>query len=138
MSTRWGDRSCSKVRETVVSEGQVIDYREGGRVSEVLPLQQKMGGGGRGRKGLSHAEATSFEVILTQELEVLAILKGVQKASSLYKQGRGWRNSFTRLEGWGVQQISEPQFFSVLAPPPPPFPLPVIDDQSLTTGEGCS
>ena len=59
-----------------ISKGLVINYGEGGsnsagRTTEVLPLQKKVlvmrkGGGG----------AKSFGVILTQELEVLAILKG--------------------------------------------------------------
>ena len=45
--------------------------------SEVLPLQER---GGGGRKGFSHAEGgggtKSFAVVSTQELEVLSIPKG--------------------------------------------------------------
>ena len=49
---------------------------------QVLPLQK--GGGG---KCFSHAERghTSFEVVLTQELEVLALLNGAQKVSTSLK-----------------------------------------------------
>ena len=60
--------------------------KTGGRTSQVLPLQK----GGGGGKRFSHAQGgggtTSFEVVLTQELEVLATVTGgggAQKVSTL-------------------------------------------------------
>ena len=52
----------------------------------------KMEGGGRGRKCFSYAEGggghNSFGIVLTRELEVLAIFKGeAQKGSTLLKGG---------------------------------------------------
>ena len=65
------------------------------------------GGGGGG--------TSSFEVVLTRELEVLAILKGRAK------RGRG-TNSFTLPKSFG------PAIFPFCSP----SPLPIINDQFLS------
>ena len=73
---------------SLASKGPVVDngvggggYKTGGQVM-FYPYRRKGGG-----KGLTHAEGVGgtqrFEVVLTRELEVLAILKGVQKVSTL-------------------------------------------------------
>ena len=57
-----------------------------GEGDQVLPLQK-----GGAEKGFSHAEGVggtnSFEVVLMQVLEVLAMLKGVAKTFHLSKTG---------------------------------------------------
>ena len=63
--------------DTNYGEGAGVTKREG--VSAVLPLRK--GEAGRGGEGFSHADGgwggrKRFEVVLTRELEVLAILNG--------------------------------------------------------------
>ena len=87
------------------------------------------------RKSVSHAEevmgvweggTNSFEipVVLTQELEVIAILKGGggQNVSTL----KGRRKKITLSRGGWAQKVSNPQCSHFVAPP-----LPLINDQSL-------
>ena len=68
--------------------------------------------GGRG--------TTSLEVVLTRELEVLAILKGAQNVSTLNKGwggGGGASKSFTlSWGGGGGQKVSDPRFSHFVAP----------------------
>ena len=65
------------------------------------------------RNSFSHAEGgatTSFDVVITCELEVLAILKG----------GGGVCKKFypvSVLRGLGAQKVSEPRFPHVVPPP---------------------
>ena len=57
---------------------------------QIYPRQKKGGGGGGGRTSFSNAEGgctKSLEVVLTWELEVLVILKGMQRVSTLQKGG---------------------------------------------------
>ena len=83
-----------------------------------------------GEKHLSHAYMLkweggerSFWVVLTQELEVLAILKGGrQKFSPFKKRAR----IVLPCLGEGRQNVSDPQFSHFVAPPPP-----IIKDRSL-------
>ena len=62
----------------------VINYREGrGLQNGNVKFYPYEKGGGADGKTLSHAEGTKrFEVVLTWELEVLAILKGAQNVST--------------------------------------------------------
>ena len=72
---------------------------EGGGANKVLPLQK----GGRGTTSFSHAEGggggdtTSFEVVLTRELEVLAVLigGGGRERFPPFKTWQGGAESFT-------------------------------------------
>ena len=87
---------------------------------------RKEGGGemlkGRGTK--------SFEVVLTRELEVLAIVivgGGGGGAKSFHPQKGGRRKKFYPVLRGGAQKVSDPRFSHVVAPPP----LPIINDQSL-------
>ena len=87
--------------------------------------------GGGGRKSFSHAEGgggtQSFEVVLTRELEVLAILiggggGGARKVSTFLQGGRKKFYPVSR----GDAQSFGPVIFPFCSPPPPP-------DQSLST-----
>ena len=80
-----------------MDKGLVTKYGEGGGggASEVLPLPKGgaekvlamlKGGGGGG--------TTSFEVVLTWELEVLAIVMGVREKLPPFKKGGGRKKSF--------------------------------------------
>ena len=54
----------------------------------------------------------NFEVVLTWELKILAIV-----------MGWGHRQVLPCLEGWGGgQKVSDPRCFHFVAPPPPPPP----------------
>ena len=75
VTNRW----CLPAGPGPSPKGPVIKYGEGGRGSEVLPLQKKGGGVGKVLAVLRGGDTTSFEVVLTQDLEVLAILKGGTK-----------------------------------------------------------
>ena len=69
-------------------------------------------------KGFSHAEGggtTNFEVVLTRDLEVLAIVMGVAKC--FYPLRRGVQKVLPCLEG-GTQKGSDPRFSHFVAPPP--------------------
>ena len=115
-----------------MSEGQAINYsRGGGRYkmggggSVKFTLTKKMWGGGAEKVlAMLKGGTTSFEVVLTHELEVLAILKGVQKASSLYKEGRGGKIDLPVLRGGGCNTFQTPNFLSFSTHPP----FPVIND----------
>ena len=83
---------------------------------------------GRGAIRFGHAEGgggtTSFEVVLTRELEVLAIVIGGCKKFPFHplKGGGGGRNKFypvLRGGGGGVQTVLDPRFFHVVNPPSP-------------------
>ena len=109
------------------TKGLVINYGEGG---------YKTGGGtkkGGAGKGLSHAEeggggggGTSFEVVLTWELEVLAILNG--GTTSFHPLKGGWGAIRFTLSRWGREggggrkKHSDPQFSHFVV-----LPLPVIN-----------
>ena len=64
-----------------------------------------------------------FEVVLRQELEVLAIVRG-RGCKPFPPFKRGAQKGLTCLEGGRAQKVSDPRFCS-------PHPLPIID-QSLT------
>ena len=87
--------------------------QNGGRgVSEVLALRK--GGGEKVLVLLKGGGGTkSFKVVLTRELEVLAILKWGEKGFNPLK--------------WGAQKKSCPRFSRFV-----PSPLPVINDRSLS------
>ena len=55
------------------------------------------GGGGWGRQ--------HFEVVLTQDLEVLAIVKGVAKRFPPFKRGGGAQKVFPCLKGGEAQTV---------------------------------
>ena len=77
--------------------------------------------GGGGKKGFGHAESggtNSFEIGLTQELEVLAIVIGERKMFQPFK--RGAQKVLPCLEGGGAKSF-RPAIFP-LCSPPPPFP----------------
>ena len=57
----------------------------------------------------------SFEVVLTRELEVLAIVMGGRKKFPPFK--RHGTRSFT-LSGGGAQKVYDPRFSHFVAPPP--------------------
>ena len=99
-------------RSLITGRGYTRD--EGGKLS-FTPKEKKKGGGG----SFSHAEGgwgvtKSFGVVLTQEIEVLAILKVGGKKFSPYKVVV---KGFNCLEG-GVQKVSVPRFSHFLVPPP--------------------
>ena len=75
-----------ELRTTVGSKGLVTNNGEGGGGAT-----KRMGGGGGGTKG--------FEVVLTQELEVLAILKGRRKKFPPLKRGGGHKRICPVLKG---------------------------------------
>ena len=87
------------------------------------PYQQKTGGGGG--KSLSHAEeggggwTKCVGVVLTWELEVLAILKGGVRSQSFDPLKGGGVNSFTLSCGArGGGGVTGPRFSPFVAPPP--------------------
>ena len=104
--------------------GRGEGYKTGGGregACEVLPLRKRgVGGGGKVSamlKGGGGRGTKSFEVVLTRELEVLAIVMEAQIASiQFYPVGRG-----------GGTKCLGPAIFPFSTPPP----LPVINDQSL-------
>ena len=64
----------------------------------------------------------SFKVVLTRELEVLAILMGAAKGFHLLKVGGGGTTSYKPVSR-GAQKVSDPRFSPFVAPPPlPPTP----------------
>ena len=75
---------------------------------------------------------TSFEVVLTWKLEVLAILKGGTKCFHLLKRkgGRAHKTFYPALTGQeeGLIKVSDQQFCYFVAP------LPIISDRSLGCG----
>ena len=79
--------------------------------------------GGGGGKGFSHAEGGGggtkcFGVVLTQELEVLAILNGGVKCSHPLKKKLGGRKRFYPVLRWeGGQKVSELRFSHFVTPP---------------------
>ena len=78
-----------------------------------------------GRKSFSHAEGgwgaqTSFEVVLTWELEVLAILMEGTKSVHPLKKGGGGHKVLPCLEEGG-QKVLDPRFFHFVVPPPSPY-----------------
>ena len=90
----------------------LITERGGGAQVKVYPYENDSGGGG----------GTSFGVVLTKELEVLAILKG---------GGGGCKNVLPCHEkGDGAQSFGLAIFPFCCNPPPPP-PFLIINDQSL-------
>ena len=59
----------------------------------------------------------SFGVVLMQELEVLAILKGV---ANIFPHLKGRAQKLLPCpEGGGTQKVLDPQFFHFVAPSPP-------------------
>ena len=70
------------------------------------------GGGGK----------TGFEVVLKQELEVLAILMGGAKSSHTNGGGGGGggQKVYPVSRGGGAQTVSDPRFSHFVAPPPSP------------------
>ena len=73
-----------------------------------------------------------FEVVLTWELDVLAIVMGGggRRKRFFCCWGGGEQNVLLCLEeGAGTQNVSDPRFSHFVAPPP----LPIIDDQSLSS-----
>ena len=81
----------------------------------------KKGGGGI---VFSHSEGrstTSFEVVLTRELEVLAIVMGVgggHKTFPPFKRGGGHKKFYSILR-WGGQTFLDSRFSHYVATPPP-------------------
>ena len=88
-------------------------YEKGG--SEKVFTMLNEGGGG---------STTSFEEVLTRELEVLAIVMGGRKKCPPFKMGGGGQNVLPCLEG-GARKVLDTRFSHFVAP------LPVINDQSL-------
>ena len=97
----------------------------GGVMSIITPTKRE------GRKVFSHAEGggvtKSFRVVLTQDLEFLAILKEGLEFSTL--QRGGGHEQFYPVSKGGLQNASNQQLYYFVALPS----LLVIDDQSLTT-----
>ena len=79
-----------------------MGYKTGvgwGEASEVLPLQK---GGTQTVLAILKRGTDSFEVVLTWELEVLAILIGGANSSRALKGGWGARTVLPCLEGGGA------------------------------------
>ena len=76
------------------------------------------------KKGHAEGGTKCFRVVLTQDLEVLAILKaGVQKTFHLLKRGGGGGGGERfYIVLTGVRKVSDPRFFYFVAPPPPSLP----------------
>ena len=79
---------------------------------------------GGGRKSFSHAKGggggiNSFEVVLTRELEVLAIAMGGGGCKKFppFKRGGGAQIVLPCLEE-EAQKVSDPRFSHFVAPPP--------------------
>ena len=79
---------------------EVYPYRKWGLKKHSAMLKGAGGGGGRCRKGV--------QVVLTWELEVLAILNGGQTCFHLFREGEV-ESSTLSLEG-GAQNVSYPPF----------------------------
>ena len=94
----------------VINYGEEGGYKTGGRgASEVLSLQNEEGG----RQSFSHTNGgggtTSFEVVLTRELDVFAILMGGTNSFHPFKKKRGGgQKVLPCLEGGGGQNVSDP------------------------------
>ena len=58
---------------------------------------------------------TSFEIVLTWELEVLAIVMGGAKS---FQPLKGVHNKFNPVLKGGAQKVSEQRFSHFVAPPP--------------------
>ena len=56
-------------------------------------------------------------VVLTQELKVLALMKGCEKLPTFTKTGVGVRKVVLSVDGGG--EVSAPRFSHIVAPPPP-------------------
>ena len=87
-----------------------------GGASEVLPLPK----GGSRNSSFSHAEAggtQGFEVVLTWELEVLAILMG--GTTSFHPLKGGGRKRFYPVLRGGAQTSFGPTVFPFCSPPSP-------------------
>ena len=82
--------------------------REAGR-KQVLTMLKLAGGGG----------TQSFRVVLTRELEVLAILED-GGANTPFKRHRGMCERFNPVLGGRVQKDSDPQFSHYFCNLPPP------------------
>ena len=61
---------------------------------------------------------TSYDVVLTQELEVLAIVVGGGSAKGFHPLIGGSKRFIPVLRG-GVQKVSDQRSSHVVAPPPP-------------------
>ena len=101
----------------VLLKDRSLNMGRGGQVLHLCRLCVWGGGGGEGGgeampKG--GGVLKRFEVVLTQELKVLGILKGFPTST---KKGRGAR-SFTATRG-GVQTVLGPQFYQFCSPLPP-------------------
>ena len=95
---------------TNYGEGRGATKQEGGGWS--FTLTKGWGGGGGGEREKVFVGTTSFEVVLTQELEVLAILMeegGRKKFPPLKRGGGGGAGSFTLSWGGGAQ-VLDPRF----------------------------
>ena len=116
------------VKPAQSSKGLAINYGKGGYKTgggcegqvKFYPYR-KEGGGGEMLKGWG---TKSFEVVLTQELEVLAIVMGGGRKKFPPSKGGGRKKFYPVLRG--VQKVSDPRFSHFVAPP-----LPIINDQSL-------
>ena len=95
-------------------------YKTGGGACEVLPLRK---GAENVLAMLKGGGTKCFEVVLTRELEVLAIVMGGgHKRCPPFKGGA--QNVLPCLKGGRAQQVLDSQFSHFVAPPPPPPPPP--------------
>ena len=101
--------------------GGLQNGRGGGAKRSFTPSKKKRGGGGV--LDMLKVGTISFEVVLTRELEVLAI--AMWGAKSFHPLKGGTQKVLPCLEG-GLQKVSDLRFCSP--------PLPVINDRSLRCG----
>ena len=114
-SSAWLLREWSLI--TVKGGGGGLQNRKGGQV-KVLPLQKKGDGQKKSKSCWRGAGIRSFKVVLTWELEVLAILMGGIK--SFHPLKGDCEKFYPVLEFW------TPDFPIFVAP------LPIINDRSLS------
>ena len=105
-------------RSLITGRGRARKWERG--TCQVLPLQKKEGGGGKETvlallKGGGDG-TTSFEVVLTHELDALAILKAGTK--SFHPIKRGWVQTVLPISRGVGQKVLDPRFPHFVAPPP--------------------
>ena len=104
-------------------------YKTGvGSKWSLTPTKEK---GGGNVLAMLKGGTTCFEIVLTWECEVLAIVMGGHTMFPLFKSGGGGAGRtkfYPVLRRGGAQKVSNPRFCHFVAPP-----LPIFNDQSLTT-----